>query len=66
LHSIRCAAERSGQKKLGKHDWRRIGTDYLLAEQKEDGSWEGKKGGNFDHWPPVATSFALLFLAGGE
>jgi hypothetical protein len=66
LHTIRCAAERSGQKMLGKHDWRKIGTDYLLAEQQADGSWSGRMGGNFDSWPPVATSFALLFLAGGK
>jgi hypothetical protein len=66
LHAIRCAGDRSGEKLLGKLDWRRIGNDYLLAQQKANGSWEGRVEGNLDYWPPVATSFALLFLAGGE
>src|SRR5262249_6679211 len=49
-------------------EWYRTGCDSLLKTKKADGSWEGDPGNRtqFDHWPIVATSFALLFLAEGR
>jgi hypothetical protein len=61
LHGIRQLGERSGVKLLGKHDWDQVGSKFLLETQKANGSWSGTTG--LDIWPPVATSFALLFLA---
>jgi hypothetical protein len=44
---------------IGEHEWYPVGARHLLAQQKADGSWLGT--GTEAH-PPVATSFALLFL----
>jgi hypothetical protein len=60
LHGIRVLGDRTGQRLLGKHDWYQVGSKYLLETQKPNGSWSHNDG--LDQWPPVATSFALLFL----
>jgi hypothetical protein len=46
-----------GLDKIGKTDWYAFGADWLLPEQRADGSWRGRYG------PDVDTAFALLFLA---
>src|SRR5262249_17672064 len=43
----------------------RIGCEYLVKTQQENGSWTSNPR-NFDHWPPVATSLSLLFLSKGR
>jgi hypothetical protein len=43
-------------KTIANKDWYRWGAEALLANQQEDGHWEGSYG------PAVDTSFALLFL----
>jgi hypothetical protein len=70
LAGIERAGRLSGRRYFGEADWYEVGARYLLATQKEDGSWRGpKEGGAFsvlDRWPVVATSYALLFLAQGR
>ena len=41
---------------MGKHDWYKAGADWLLAEQRSDGSWRG------DGDPQIDSAFAILFL----
>jgi hypothetical protein len=67
LYGFERAGRMSGQRYLGENDWYRIGCEYLVAEQKLNGSWVGpvalaEKG----NWPVVSTSFALLFLSKGR
>lgn len=50
----------SGRKFFGAKDWYQIGADYLVKQQKPDGSWETDRGAIPD------TSFGLLFLARGR
>ncbi len=67
LYGIERTGRLTGQRYLGNHDWYRVGCDYLVRIQKEDGSWEGTGGRRrLDHQPIVATSFALLFLSKGR
>jgi hypothetical protein len=49
---LNLAAEKS-------YDWYRLGAQWLLDKQAEDGSWKIEA----DFNPEIATSFALLFLA---
>ena len=61
------AVERVGmllsQKYIGNHDWYREGAEWLLKEQKPDGSWVNSDDAMMGLEPPmVATAFALLFL----
>jgi hypothetical protein len=49
----------AGIENIGRHDWFREGSEYLLKKQKEDGSWNDQNcPGPIDN-----TCFALLFLA---
>jgi hypothetical protein len=41
---------------MGKHDWYKVGADFLLEQQRSDGSWAA--GGD----PQVDSAFAILFL----
>src|SRR5262249_7036285 len=46
-------------------DWYRVGCEYLVEAQQKNGSWvSGPR--DFDQWPTVATSLALLFLSKGR
>ena len=61
------AVERVGmllsRKYLGSHDWYREGAEWLVEEQREDGSWLNRDTGMMAPEPPLAaTCFALLFL----
>src|SRR5207248_2766338 len=65
LYGIERAGRLTGRRFFGEKDWYRVGCEYLVATQKANGSWDGDKKG-FDYWPPVATSFSLLFLSKGR
>ena len=69
LYGIERAGRLSGRRYFGGHDWYEVGCRYLVAAQKVDGSWSREKNPLIrfpDHWPLVATSFALLFLSKGQ
>ena len=63
LYGIERAGRLSGQRFFGKHDWYRVGCEFLVNNQQADGSW---KGNSVDGYPILATSFALLFLSRGR
>jgi len=64
LYGIGRIGRLSGQRFLGKFDWYRIGCEWLVAKQHEDGSWHQKT--VRDSFPIISTSFALLFLSKGR
>ncbi len=41
---------------MGKHDWYKVGADFILSEQRSDGSWQR------DQDPQIDSAFAILFL----
>jgi hypothetical protein len=66
LYGIERAGRLSGQRFLGIHDWYREGCEFLVgAQDKVKGCWP-EKGQQFDKWPLINTSFALLFLSKGR
>jgi hypothetical protein len=65
LYGVERIGRFSGDRFIGVHDWYREGSEALVELQnKRDGSWH--IGGQFDQWPIVSTSFALLFLSKGR
>jgi hypothetical protein len=56
LYGMERVAEASGLRLIGGVDWFAKGSDWLLANQRADGSWGS----------PTDTAFALLFLARGR
>lgn len=67
LYGIERTGRLTGQRYFDKHDWYRLGCDYLVSIQKDNGSWEGKGiDKQLDSQPIIATSFALLFLSKGR
>lgn len=65
LYGIERTGRLSGERFFGDHDWYRAGCEYLVKNQRDDGSWY-IRGQHFDKWPVVSTSFALLFLSKGR
>jgi hypothetical protein len=60
LYAIERAGMLVGREGFGAHVWYREGADYLLGQQKGDGSWESE----FNHKKAVHdTAFAILFLS---
>ena len=56
LYSLERAGVLSSLEKFGPHEWYPEGAQYILSNQKPDGSWA-------DDFDPVAeTCFAILFL----
>jgi hypothetical protein len=53
----------SGRRFIADRDWYREGCEFLLKQQRQDGSWPG---GEFNGSSMVTTSFALLFLSKGR
>lgn len=64
VYGLERTGRLSGQRFIGNHDWYREGCLYLVENQLTNGSWRAQ--GNFDQWPVVSTSFALLFLSKGR
>ncbi|MFP4215358.1 MAG: DUF4159 domain-containing protein [Phycisphaerae bacterium] len=60
LYGIERVGLASGYKYFGKADWFKLGTEYLLGKQKDNGSWGGGKSS------VIETSYGLLFLARGR
>jgi hypothetical protein len=66
LYGLERAGRLSGQRFFGDHDWYRQGCVYLVRKQDQTlGSWQGGPA-QYDNWPIVSTSFALLFLSKGR
>jgi hypothetical protein len=64
LYGIERAGRLTGQRFFGEHDWYREGCKFLVAVQRDNGSWQeraGREGGSV-----ITTSFALLFLSKGR
>src|SRR5262249_15008939 len=64
LYGIERAGRLSGERFFGEHDWYREGCEYLVAKQREDGSWLEESGSGT--WPAISTSDALSFLSKGR
>jgi len=58
LYALERAGIFVGTETLGAHEWYAEGAQYLLAQQKDDGSWLSK-GADHAIWD---TCFAILFL----
>jgi hypothetical protein len=66
LYGIERAGRLSGERFLGLHDWYREGCEFLVKKQDQtEGCWP-REGNQFDQWPVINTSFALLFLSKGR
>ena len=63
LYGVERVGVASGRKYFGDIDWFARGADFLLREQRKDGSWSA--GGGFIGRLPD-TCFGLLFLARGR
>jgi hypothetical protein len=63
LYSLERAGRLSGQRFFGEVDWYRLGCEFLVEQQRPDGSWAGE---SHEGVPVIATSFALLFLSKGR
>jgi hypothetical protein len=65
LDALAALGRATGAKELGtkdkKHEWYRLGADWLLKNQRPGGSWQLRQA--VDNFPVVSTSFALRFLA---
>lgn len=59
LYALERIGVLTGQKYIGGHDWYREGAEYLVRQQRADGSWADSSGF-------LATEFALLFLGKGR
>jgi hypothetical protein len=67
LYDLERLGHLTGQRYLGGHDWYRLGSEYLVKIQKEDGSWAlPNPRPGLDSPPVVSTGYALLFLVGGR
>jgi len=71
LYSIERVGSILGIEKIGDHDWYQEGVDYLLKQQREDGSWGpgwgsgwsfNAKDVNLSDGIIIDTCFAILFL----
>src|SRR5262249_32694347 len=64
MYGIERAGRLSGLRFFGDHDWYREGCEFLVSKQQLEGYWS-LPGIQYDSWPVVSTSFALLFLSKG-
>jgi hypothetical protein len=63
LYGLSHLGRLSGLRFFGRHEWYKDGCKFLLKEQDQvRGCWP-VRGQQFDKWPLINTSFALLFLA---
>ena len=64
LYGLERTGRLSGVRFFGDHDWYREGAEELVHDQdKLEGFWRGQQ---YERYPWVSTSFALLFLAKGR
>jgi len=64
LYGLERTGRLSGLRFFGDHDWYREGAEELVHDQdKLDGFWRGTQ---YERYPVISTSFALLFLAKGR
>ncbi len=64
LYGLERTGRLSGVRFFGSHDWYREGAEELVHDQdKLDGFWRGTQ---YERYPVISTSFALLFLAKGR
>ena len=64
LYGLERTGRLSGVRFFGNHDWYREGAEELVHDQdKLDGFWRGTQ---YERYPVISTSFALLFLAKGR
>ena len=60
MYGIERIGTASGRKYFGTVDWYKVGMDYLVRNQRPDGSWGGQ-------YNPIAdTAFGLVFLSRGR
>ena len=59
VYAIERAGMLADRETFGPHRWYKVGAEFLLQNQKGDGSWESKQ--PFGH-PVKDTCFAILFL----
>lgn len=60
MYGVARVGVASGRKYFGKIDWYQEGAQYLVNNQKGDGSWNSQ-------WGPIPeTAFGLLFLSSGR
>lgn len=64
FYGIERTGRLTGQRFIGGHDWYRVGCQWLVTMQNQDGSWGN--GAGLDGNKVVATCFALLFLGKGR
>lgn len=63
LYAVERVGMLLGRRFIGSHDWYRAGAEWLLSQQRPDGSWINPAGAVLAPEPPfAATCFALLFL----
>ena len=64
LYGLERTGRLSGVRFFGDHDWYREGAEELVHDQdKLEGFWRGQQ---YERYPWISTSFALLFLAKGR
>jgi hypothetical protein len=68
LYAIERVGVIGARRHLGRHDWYREGTEFLLENQNDGGSWGNRRfrGGRGVGELNVATAFGLLFLGKGR
>ncbi len=64
LYGLERTGRLTGQRFFGDHDWYREGCQFLVGEQRENGSWHSTQ--LLEQGNVVPTSFALLFLSKGR
>ena len=65
LYGMERAGRLSGRRFFGKHDWYREGAEWLVEQQKLNGTWTARAPAP-EADPAIGTAFALLFLAKGR
>ena len=64
LYGLERTGRLSGIRFFGDHDWYREGAEELVHDQEKlEGFWRGIQ---YERYPMISTSFALLFLAKGR
>ncbi len=62
LYGLERVCALTDSPRLGTHDWYAEGANWLLAQQKPDGSWKDPKAAPLVSQAELDTCFAILFL----